>query len=70
MKLLLNVNLYLKVFPFHHVVYLGKTSNSRYKNSAFFLGPKILLYTQNFQWVQNSIFPIGKHFSQFIAKFV
>ena len=43
MKLLLNVNLYLTVFPFHML------SNSRNKYSELFLRPKILLYAQNFQ---------------------
>ena len=48
MKLLLSVNLYLKVFLFH-VICMGKASNSRYnqyKYSGLFLKSKILFYGQ------------------------
>ena len=71
MKLLLNVNLYLKVFSFHILSAWVKHQNSRYKYSGLFLSAKILLYAPNSQWIQNSIFPDGKHiFSRFIAKFL
>ena len=60
MKLLLNVTLYLKVFPFHMLSAWAKHHTVDI-NIQGFSRPKILLYTQNSQWPQNSIFPNGKH---------
>ena len=72
MKLLLNVNLYLKVFPFHMLPAWVKHQIVDINIQGYFLRPKILLYAQHFQWAQNSIFPNGKktYFSRFIAKFL
>ena len=61
MKSLLNVNLYTWSALISHAVSLRITSNRWYKYSRPFLMPKILWYAQNSQYVQNSIFPSGKH---------
>ena len=60
-EIIVECKLVLEGVSISHVVCLGKTSNSQYENSWFFLRPKILLYTQDSQWVKNSIFHNGEY---------
>ena len=59
MKLLLNLSLYLKCF---HVVCVGEMNQKcQNKSSGPFSSPKLMGYTQNLKWDQNSIVTNGKH---------
>ena len=61
LKSFLNVNLYTWSAFISHAVCLGKLVNSLCKYSGFYLVTKNQWYIQNFQCVQNSILPNGKH---------
>ena len=63
MKLLLTVNLYLKVFPFHMLSAWVKHQIVDIIDIIFRVFPKSKnsALCADSKWVQNSIFPNGKH---------